>query len=315
VESLTHSMVEAARELIREVEALGGMTKAVESGLPKLRIEESATRRQIRIDEGEDSIIGVNKYKLDQEEISFLLEIDTQSVKREQLAHLKQLKESRDQAACDAALAALTTIAQNETGNLLEATLVAARARATLGEISSALESVFGRYEAHSQTLSGVYAHNMHEEGELKEIQKDVAAFAKNHGRKPRLFLVKLGQDGHDRGLKIIATAFADCGFSVDIGPLFSTPEEAAQQAVENDAHVIGISSMAAGHKVLVPKLIQALKDRNAGHIQVMCGGILPLEDHEFLLKAGVMALFTPGTPVLQIIREVLKNLSTNPAR
>jgi methylmalonyl-CoA mutase len=308
VESLTQSLAQAARKLMNEVEALGGMTKAVESGLPKLRIEESATRRQIRLDEGEDINIGVNKYKLDQEEESFLLDIDTQSVRQEQLVHLTHLKTTRDQGACDAALQALKDVAKSD-GNLLEGTLTAARARATLGEISLALEEVFKRYEAHSKTLSGVYANNMHAEKELKEIQGGVARFVKKQGRAPRLFLAKLGQDGHDRGLKIIATAFADCGFEVDIGLLFSTPEEAAQQAVEMKAHLIGVSTMAAGHKILVPQLIHSLKERKANHIQVICGGILPREDHEFLIQSGVMAIFTPGTPVLEIIREVLGKL------
>jgi methylmalonyl-CoA mutase len=310
MESLTHSLAQAAHALIQEVEELGGMTKAVESGLPKRRIEEAALRRQIRLDEGEDTIVGVNRYKLDQEEALSLLDIDTEAVRREQLAHLQHLKCNRDQAACDAALLALAAMAKSETGNLLEATIHAARARATLGEISAALESVFGRYEAHSQTLSGLYASSMHDEKGLNEIRKGVEAFTKDHGRRPRLLLVKLGQDGHDRGLKIIATAFADCGFEVELGPLFSTPEEAARQAVENDAHVIGVSSMAAGHKTLIPALIKALKDRHADGVHVICGGILPTQDHEFLKEAGVSSLFTPGAPVLGIIREVFSKIT-----
>ena len=310
LESLTHSLAEAARALIQEVEELGGMTKAVESGLPKRRIEEAALQRQIRLDEGEDTIVGVNRYKLDQEEAPSLLDIDTEAVRREQLAHLQHLKCNRDQAACDAALLSLAAMAKSETGNLLEATIHAARVRATLGEISAALESVFGRYETHSQTLTGLYASNMHDEEELNQIRKGVEAFTRDHGRRPRLLLVKLGQDGHDRGLKIIATAFADCGFEVDLGPLFSTPEEAARQAVENDVHVIGVSSMAAGHKTLVPALIKALKDHNANRIHVICGGILPSQDHEFLKEAGVSSLFTPGMPVLGIIREVFSGIT-----
>lgn len=310
VESLTHSLVEAARKLIQEVEGLGGMTKAVESGLPKLRIEEAALRRQIHLDEAENTIVGVNKYKLDQEDDPSLLDIDTQAVRQEQIAHLKNLKTHRDTAVCEAALNNLASIAKSGKGNLLEATIHAARVRATLGEISLALEYVFGRYEAHSKTLSGVYASSLHEEEGLKGIQKGVEAFKKDHGRCPKLLLVKLGQDGHDRGIKIIATAFADCGFDVEIGPLFSTPEEAARQAVENDVHVIGASSMTAGHKTLIPALINALKDLDARHIHVVCGGILPTKDHEFLREAGVSSLFTPGTPVLHIIREVLEKLS-----
>jgi methylmalonyl-CoA mutase len=309
VESLTHSLADAARTLISEVEELGGMTKAVESGLPKLRIEEAALRRQIQLDEGDNPVVGVNKYKLNEEEIPALLDIDTQTVQREQLAHLKHLKIHRDQEACATALNELKELAKSENGNLLEATIHAARVRATLGEISSALESVFGRYEAHSQTLSGVYASSMHEEKDLKEVRAAVERFATSHGRPPRLFLVKLGQDGHDRGLKIIATAFADCGFEVEIGPLFSTPEEAASQAVAKDVHIIGASSMTAGHKTLIPALLKNLKDLNADHIQVVCGGILPTKDHKYLIQKGVSAIFTPGTPVLGIIREVLEKL------
>jgi methylmalonyl-CoA mutase len=309
VESLTQSLVESARHLIHEVEEMGGMTKAVEKGLPKMRIEDAAMKRQIRLDEGKDTIVGVNKYRLDDEEVVPLLDIDTEAVKREQFAQLKHLKQHRDQAACETALAALTTLAKTGKGNLLVATLNAARARATLGEISFALESVFGRYDAHTHTLKGVYAQNMHDKIELKEIQESVQSFAKKHGRRPRLLLVKLGQDGHDRGLKIMATAFADCGFDVDIGPLFLTPEEAARHAVENDVHVIGVSSLVAGHKTLIPALIKSLRKMKATNIQVICGGILPTQDHEFLMKAGVSALFTPGTPVLGIIKDVLKRL------
>ena len=315
VESLTHSLVEAARKLIQEVEEVGGMTKAVESGLPKLRIEEAALRRQISLDEADNTIVGVNKYRLDHEDDPSLLDIDTEAVRQEQLGHLQHLKAHRDNAACEAALNTLTAVAKSGTGNLLEATIHAAGARATLGEISMALETVFGRYEAHSQTLSGIYASSMHEEEELKEIQKAVEYFRQNHGVPPKLLLIKLGQDGHDRGMKIIATAFADCSFEVEIGPLFSMPEEAAYQAVKNDAHIIGVSSMAAGHKTLIPVLISALKDLSASHIQVVCGGILPTKDHEFLMEAGVSLIFTPGTPVLSIIREVLGRLPTIPAR
>jgi methylmalonyl-CoA mutase len=309
VESLTDSIIQEARKLIIEIEDLGGMTKAVESGLPKLRIEESATKRQIRIDEGEETIIGVNKYKLDQEDISFLLDIDIQAVKKEQLRHLEHLRKNRDQEACDTALAALIDVAKTKEGNLVEAALTAARARATLGEISFALEKVFGRYEASTQTLKGTYAHNMHEEDELQKIKADVAFFVEKNEYSPRLLLVKLGQDGHDRGLKIMATAFADCGFDVSIGALFLTPEEAALQAIEKKVNIIGVSSMTAGHETLIPQLLEILKQNNATNIQVICGGILPLNDHEYLMKAGVSALFTPGTPVLGIIKEVLSKL------
>lgn len=309
VENLTHSLVESARELIQQIEEMGGMTKAVESGLPKLRIEEAATRRQIRLDESEDIIVGVNKYRLDKEDTIPLLDIDSEAVKREQIGHLKELKQKRNQVACDTALDALIALAKTGKGNLLVATLNAARARATLGEISFALEKVFGRYDARLQTLRGVFAKHMHNEVEIKEIQEVVKNFAIKNGRRPRLLLVKLGQDGHDRGLKIIATAFADCGFDVDIGPLFLTPEEAARQAIENDVHVIGVSSLAAGHKTLVPLLIKFLKKMKADHIKVICGGILPPQDHEFLIREGVIALFTPGTPVLSIIKDVMKKI------
>jgi methylmalonyl-CoA mutase len=309
VESLTNTLVESARALIAEIEELGGMTKAVEAGLPKLRIEEAATRKQIRLDEGEDTIVGVNKYRLDKEDIIPILDIDSDAVKQEQIAQLKRLKQTRNAVACQTALEALTALAKTGKGNLLVATLNAARARATLGEISSALEEVFGRYDAHSPSLKGIYAKHMHDENELHEIQEQVKVFTVKHGRRPRLLLAKLGQDGHDRGLKIIATAFADCGFDVDIAPLFLTPEEAARQAVENDVHVIGISSLVAGHKTLIPLLIKSLKEMKASNIKVICGGILPPKDHEFLKRAGVTALFTPGTPVLGIIREVLKKI------
>lgn len=312
VEQLTHELAGAARQLIHEVEEMGGMTKAVKKGLPKMRIEEAATCRQIRLDESEDVIVGVNKYQLDHEDIIPVLDIDTQKVKQEQLLNLKKLKQNRDETACKTALSALTTLAQSGKGNLLVATLNAARARATLGEISMALENVYGRYDAHSTMLSGVYTKHVHDDSVLKEIQNSVRTFSKKHGRRPRLLLVKLGQDGHDRGLKIMASAFADCGFDVDIGPLFLTPEEAARHAIENDVHMIGVSTLAAGHKTLIPALIKFLKQMKASDIQVICGGILPAQDHTFLKKAGVSAIFTPGTPILQIVKEVLKKIGNS---
>ncbi|MBM3468050.1 MAG: methylmalonyl-CoA mutase [Alphaproteobacteria bacterium] len=310
VERLTHDLMEAALLLINEVEAMGGMTRAVEIGLPKRRIEEAATCRQIRIDEGEDIIIGVNKFKLDKEENSPLLDIDVQAVKQEQLAHLKLLKATRDQAACNSALEALKAAAKSPKENLLEATLVAARARATLGEISLALEEVYGRYKATTTPLNGVFAHNLPDQKELEVVHKDVATFIKNHGRKPSILLIKLGQDGHDRGLKVIANAFSDCGFEVTVGPLFSTPEEAADQAIRNDVHVIGVSSLVAGHKTLIPALINSLNTLKAPHIKVICGGILPAQDHAFLIQSGVSAIFTPGTPIMNMINDVLKKIA-----
>jgi methylmalonyl-CoA mutase len=315
VEQLTHQLADAARKLISEVEEMGGMTKAVKLGLPKLRIEEAATRRQIRLDEGEDIVVGVNKYQLDHEDMIPVLDIDTQKVKQEQLSNLKKLKQNRDDNACETALSALTTLAQSGKGNLLVATLNAARARATLGEISLAIETVYGRYDAHTHMLSGVYTKHVHDDSVLKEIQNSVRAFTKKRGRRPRLLLVKLGQDGHDRGLKIMASVFSDCGFDVDIGPLFLTPEEAARQAIENDVHMIGVSTLAAGHKTLIPALIKSLKRMKAADIQVICGGILPPQDHAFLKKAGVSAIFTPGTPILNIVREVLKKIASPPSK
>jgi methylmalonyl-CoA mutase len=311
VESLTHQITEAARHLIQEAEAMGGMTKAVETGIPKVRIEESATRRQVRIDQGEDPIVGVNKYDQNAEELPPILNIDTQAIQQEQRARLNQLKEKRDQGAVKAALFQLTAIAESGKGNLLEATLIAARARATLGEISFSLEKVFGRYKATVYTLNSVFAKIQPDNAAVKSIQENVEAFAKTHGRTPRLLLTKLGQDGHDRGLKIIATAFADCGFEVRLTPLFLTPAEVARQAIEDNVHLIGVSSLAAGHQTLVPALIQALKDQGADHIQVVCGGIIPAQDHNFLMESGVAALFNPGTPVLDIIRIVLKTLES----
>jgi methylmalonyl-CoA mutase len=314
VESLTHNLAEAARQLIQEVEAMGGMTKAVETGIPKLRIEESATRRQVRLDQGEDIIVGVNKYAQDAEELPPILDIDTQAVQQEQWMRLKQAKASRDQQAVEVALSRLTAVAESGTGNLLEATLVAARARATLGEISLALEDVFGRYEAVAHTLSGVFAQAHHEGKDLADIRKSVRTFTKSHGRPPKVLFTKLGQDGHDRGLKIMAAAFMDCGFEIDLAPLFLTPAEVAQKAVEDNVHSIGVSSLSAGHRTLVPALLKALKDQGADHIQVVCGGIIPAQDHAFLIESGVAALFTPGTPVLDIIRIVLTILeSLNP--
>ncbi len=306
VESLTASLVAEAEKLIAEVEALGGMTKAVESGMPKLRIEEAAARRQARVDRGEDVIVGVNKYQSGQTAAIDVLDIDNSKVREAQIARLERVKRERDPAKAAAALAALTQAAKDGTGNLLDLAIAAMRARATVGEVSSALEKVFTRHKAEVRSIAGVYGAAYRNDPDFLAIQGDVQAFLQAEGRRPRLLVVKLGQDGHDRGAKIIATAFADLGFDVDIGPLFQTPEEAAHQAVENDVHVIGVSSQAAGHKTLVPQLIAALKAEGAGDILVVTGGVIPAQDYEFLKKAGVAAIFGPGTNIPKAAAEIL---------
>ncbi|MGB3314495.1 MAG: methylmalonyl-CoA mutase [Albidovulum sp.] len=305
VESLTADLAEKAWELIEEVEAMGGMTKAVASGMPKLRIEESAARRQAMIDRGEEVVVGVNKYRKDNEDPIDILDVDNMKVRDAQIARLEKIRATRDQAACDAALAELERRA-GEGGNLLETAVEAARARASVGEISMAMEKVFGRHRAEVKTLAGVYGAAYEGDEGFAQIQKDVEAFAEEEGRRPRMLVVKMGQDGHDRGAKVIATAFADIGFDVDVGPLFQTPEEAAQDAVDNDVHVIGISSQAAGHKTLAPKLIEALEAAGAGDILVICGGVIPQQDYDFLKKAGVKAIFGPGTNIPAAAKDIL---------
>ncbi|HEY3147346.1 MAG TPA: methylmalonyl-CoA mutase [Dongiaceae bacterium] len=306
VESLTDSLVKEAETLIAEVEQLGGMTKAVESGMPKLRIEEAAARRQARIDRGEDVIVGVNKYQSGQQADVDVLDIDNSKVRDQQIARLTRMKASRDGAKVTAALDALTKAAADNAGNLLELSIAAMRARTTVGEVSSALEKVYSRHKAEVRSISGVYGAAYRNDPEFQKIQAEVQAFLKAEGRRPRLLVVKLGQDGHDRGAKIIATAFADIGFDVDIGPLFQTPDEAARQAIENDVHAIGVSSQAAGHKTLVPQLIAALKAEGAGDIAVVCGGVIPAQDYEFLKNAGVAAIFGPGTNIPKAAAEIL---------
>ncbi|SLN47357.1 methylmalonyl-CoA mutase [Roseisalinus antarcticus] len=305
VETLTHDLAEAAWQLIEEVEEMGGMTKAVASGMPKLRIEESAARRQADIDRGNDVIVGVNKYRKDKEDPIDIMSIDNDKVREGQVAALARIRASRDQPACDSALAELTRRAA-EGGNLLEAAVEAARHRATVGEISMAMEKIFGRHRAEVKTLAGVYGAAYEGDAGFAEIQKSVEDFAEDEGRRPRMLVVKMGQDGHDRGAKVIATAFADIGFDVDVGPLFQTPEEAAQDAIDNDVHVIGISSQAAGHKTLAPKLVQALKDQGAEDILVICGGVIPHQDYDFLYKAGVKAIFGPGTNIPAAAKDIL---------
>lgn len=282
------------------------MTKAVATGMPKLRIEESAARRQAAIDRGEDVIVGVNKYRLAKEDPIDILDVDNVAVRESQVARLATIRAARDEAACSAALAEVERRAR-EGGNLLEAAVAAARARASVGEISMAMENVFGRHRAEVKTLAGVYGAAYDGDAGFAAIQADVEAFAEEEGRRPRMLVVKMGQDGHDRGAKVIATAFADIGFDVDVGPLFQTPEEAAQDAVDNDVHVIGISSQAAGHKTLAPKLVEALQAAGAGDILVICGGVIPQQDYQYLYDRGVKAIFGPGTNIPSAAKDILK--------
>jgi len=305
VEKLTHDLAEAAWALIEEVEEMGGMTKAVASGMPKLRIEEAAAKRQANIDRGAEVIVGVNKYRKDAEEPIDILDIDNVAVRDGQIAGLKRLRAARDEAACTAALDEVARRAEAG-GNLLEAAVEAARARATVGEISMAMEKVFGRHRAEVKTLAGVYGAAYEGDEGFAAIQNSVEDFAAQEGRRPRMLVVKMGQDGHDRGAKVIATAFADIGFDVDVGPLFQTPEEAAQDAVDNDVHVIGISSQAAGHKTLAPKLVEALRAAQAEDIIVICGGVIPQQDYDFLYENGVKAIFGPGTNIPDAARGIL---------
>ena len=286
------------------------MTKAVESGWAKLKIEECAARKQARIDSGQDVIVGVNKYPLEQEAPIDFLDVDNHAVREAQVARLASVRASRDQAAVDAALAALTACARTGEGNLLALSIRASRLRATVGEISDALESAWGRHRANNQTVSGVYGAAFAEDQEWMDIKQQIEAFAVSEGRRPRIMIAKLGQDGHDRGSKVVATAFADLGFDVDIGPLFQTPDEAARQAVENDVHAIGVSTLAAGHKTLVPALVKALNSQGAGEIVVFVGGVVPVQDYEFLYQAGAKGIFGPGTPIPQCAREVMQAIS-----
>ena len=305
VEKLTADLADEAWKLISEVDAMGGMTKAVASGMPKLRIEETAATRQANIDRATQVIVGVNKYRLEEEDEIDILSIDNNVVRQAQVTRLASMRHHRDQGACVAALAELEKCAR-EGGNLLRAAVEAARARASVGEISTAMENVFGRHRAEVKTLAGVYGAAYEGDEGFAMIQKSVEAFAEEEGRRPRMLVVKMGQDGHDRGAKVIATAFADIGFDVDVGPLFQTPEEAAQDAVDNDVHVIGISSQAAGHKTLAPKLIEALKAKDAGDILVICGGVIPQQDYAFLKDAGVKAIFGPGTNIPDAAQDIL---------
>ncbi|MBL8777987.1 MAG: methylmalonyl-CoA mutase [Acidimicrobiales bacterium] len=305
VEALTNALVEKAGALIDEVEELGGMTKAVASGMPKLAIEESAARRQARVDRGDEVVVGVNKYVAEHPEQVDVLDIDNTKVRESQVARLERLRAERDDEACRAALAALTEGARGD-ANLLALCVDAARARATVGEMSAAMEEVFGRHQAEVRTISGVYGGAYEGDEGFAQIRAEIDAFAEEEGRRPRILVVKMGQDGHDRGAKVIATAFADLGFDVDVGPLFQTPAEVARDAVENDVHVVGVSSQAAGHKTLVPQLVQALADAGGADIKVVCGGVIPPQDYEALEAAGVAAIFGPGTNIPKAAAKVL---------
>ena len=314
VESLTHELMNRAWSLIQEVEELGGMTKAIESGLPKMRIEEAAARRQARIDSGKETIVGVNKYQRAEERPIDLLEVDNVEVRRRQLARLDELKRTRDGAAVSAALDALTRCAATGSGNLLDLAIAAARQRATLGEISEALEKVFGRYQAVHRTISGVYSSESESDVEFQKARAMASAFARQEGRPLRILVAKMGQDGHDRGAKVIATAFADLGFDVDIGPLFQTPKEVARHAVENDVHVLGVSTLAGGHKTLIPQVIEELRALGRDDILVVVGGVIPPQDYRYLEQAGASGVFGPGTVIPRAAQKILEALLTEAA-
>lgn len=309
VEYLTDQLVRRAWALIEEVRALGGMAKAIETGLPKMRIEEAAARKQARIDSGQDKIVGVNIFRLEKEEKLDILEVDNQAVRLKQIERLQQIRATRDNAAVQAALAAIEHCARTGEGNLLELAVQAARLRATLGEISLAMERVFGRFQAQHRTISGVYSKEIAMDAHFQKAQQLADQFAQIEGRRPRILIAKVGQDGHDRGAKIIATSFADIGFDVDISPLFQTPAEAARQAAENDVHIVGVSSLAGGHKTLVPETIAELEKLGRGDIMVVAGGVIPSQDYDFLYQAGVVAVFGPGTVVAKAACELLELL------
>ncbi|MBQ7459257.1 MAG: methylmalonyl-CoA mutase [Bacteroidales bacterium] len=309
IESLTNEMAHSAWKHIQEVEELGGMAKAIETGIPKLRIEEAAARKQARIDSGLEKIIGINEYVLDHEDPIEILDVDNTKVRESQVARLKELRAKRDNAAVEAALNAITKCVETGEGNLLELAVEAAKLRATLGEISDACEKVVGRYKAVIRMNTGVYSSEIKKDAEFEKAKEMVASFAKKEGRQPRVMVAKLGQDGHDRGAKVVATGYADCGFDVDMGPLFQTPEEAVKEAVENDVHVLGISSLAAGHKTLVPQVIAELKKYGREDIIVVVGGVIPPQDYDFLYKAGAAAIFGPGTRIAKCVIEIMKLL------
>jgi len=312
MEHLTNEMAAKARELIVEIDELGGMAAAIESGVPKLRIEEAAAKKQARIDRGEDVIVGVNKFQIDEQDVVDILEIDNEQVREAQLRRLADIRASRDDKAVMAVLSALTEAARTGQGNLLELAVEATRCRATVGEISDAMEQVFGRFTANSQTVSGVYGAAYKGDADWEKISMDIDAFVAAHGRRPRMLVAKMGQDGHDRGAKVVATAFADVGFDVDLSPMFSTPSEVARQAIENDVHAVGASSLAAGHKTLVPELIAALREQGGDDIIVIAGGVIPAQDYDFLEQSGVALIFGPGTPIPDAARKVLDAINAN---
>ena len=309
VESLTNEIAQNAWKLIEEVEELGGMTKAIEAGIPKLRIEEAAARKQARIDSSQDIIVGVNKFRLEKEDPLQILDVDNDMVRKQQIERLTQIKATRDNTKVAECLAKLTDCAQNSNGNLLDLAVEAARNRATLGEISDALEAVFGRYKAQIRSFSGVYSKEIKNDESFEKAKQLADAFAKKEGRRPRIMIAKMGQDGHDRGAKVVATGYADVGFDVDIGPLFQTPSEAAKQAVENDVHILGVSSLAAGHKTLVPQVIEELKKYGREDIMVIVGGVIPAQDYQFLFDSGAVAVFGPGTKISEAAISILEVL------
>lgn len=309
VESLTNEIAESTWKLIEEVEELGGMTKAIEAGIPKLRIEEAAARKQARIDSGQDIIVGVNQYRLEKEDPLHILDVDNQMVRKQQVDRLEEIKTKRDTEKVNQSLEKLILCAKTKEGNLLEIAIEAARNRATLGEISDALETVFGRFKAQIKSFSGVYSAAIKNDENFEKAKKLADAFAKQEGRRPRIMIAKMGQDGHDRGAKVVATGYADVGFDVDIGPLFQTPAEAAKQAVENDVHILGVSSLAAGHKTLVPQVIEELKKHGRDDIMVIVGGVIPAQDYQFLFDAGAVAVFGPGTKISEAAIKILEIL------
>ncbi len=309
VESLTNEIAQNAWKLIEEVEELGGMTKAIEAGIPKLRIEEAAARKQARIDSSQDVIVGINKYRLEKEDPLHILDVDNQMVRKQQLEQLDKIKTSRDTKKVKETLDKLIATAKNGEGNLLEIAVEAARYRATLGEISDALETVFGRYKAQIKSFSGVYSKEIKDDKSFEKAKQMADKFAKQEGRRPRIMIAKMGQDGHDRGAKVVATGYADVGFDVDIGPLFQTPAEAAKQAIENDVHILGVSSLAAGHKTLVPQVIEELKKYGREDIMVVVGGVIPAQDYQFLFDAGAVAVFGPGTKISEAAIKILEIL------
>ena len=310
VETLTNELVHKAWEHIQEIEKLGGMAKAIETGIPKLRIEEAAARKQARIDSGAEKIIGINEFRLDHEDPIEILDVDNAKVREQQIARLKELRANRDNEKVKQCLAAITEAVRTKSGNLLELAVEAAKARASLGEISDACEVVVGRYKAVIRMNTGVYSSEVKNDDQFEQAKKMVAEFAKKEGRQPRIMIAKLGQDGHDRGAKVVATGYADCGFDVDMGPLFQTPEEAAKQAVENDVHVVGVSSLAAGHKTLVPQIVNELKRLGREDIIVVAGGVIPAQDYDALYKAGAAAIFGPGTPVAYAAIKIMELLN-----